>query len=89
MKKKYLDIRVTALSDEDIKDFLVLLRMISECGKRGMSRTINVHVDGDGSGNYEFDIIKGANVDHIIKLDEKEVNRVSEGDANFEIYLGE
>lgn len=87
---KYIDIRVTALSDEDIKDFLVLLRKISICGNQGMNRTIEATVDGDGSGNYNFKLLDSdTDIDDLINLDENELERVANNDGVFKVYLGE
>lgn len=88
MTKKYLDIRVTALSDEDLNDFLILLRKINECGIQGMNRTIEVQVDGDGSGQYDFNI-DGISINDMILLDPEETQNVIDGKENFKSYLGE
>jgi hypothetical protein len=51
--KKYIDIRVSG-HDEELKAFLTLVELIQSFGAYGMSRTIEVHVDGDGSGRLDF-----------------------------------
>jgi hypothetical protein len=77
MSRKYIDVRITALSDADIKDILILLRKIQWCGEAGASRNIPINVDGDGSGYYDFNLI------------EEKLKKVSDGDDFETTYLGE
>lgn len=91
--KKYIDIRVTALSETDLKDFLIMLRKIQWCGHVGTNRILPVVIDGDGSGQYDFNLIKEGqeikNIIDIVNLDEEKLKNVSDGE-NFEpTYLGE
>lgn len=90
---KYLDIRVTAISDEDLKDFLIMLRKIQWCGESGASREIPICVDGDGSGSYNFHLIENGkkikNLSDIVNLDKDKLKKVEDGN-NFDItFLGE
>lgn len=91
--KKYVDIRVTAPSDADLRELLMLLAKIEECGRQGMSRTIPVQVDGDGSGQYRFVMLEGksesANVSDIVTLDKEKMKQVEEGKDFETVYLGE
>jgi len=54
--KKYLDIRIEALSDEDIQDMLGALRKIQYCGELGTNARLPLQIDGDGSGQITFQI---------------------------------
>lgn len=47
---KYIDIRVVALTEEDVNSFIDLCRVIQDAGQRGAGKVITVHCDGDGSG---------------------------------------
>lgn len=94
MGRVYADIRVTALCDEDMNDFLFLLRKIRECSLRGMSRTIEVNVDGDGSGQYSFTVLNPEGEDRAIEdfvhIDPAELKLVEySGNNNFTVSLGE
>jgi hypothetical protein len=93
MSRKYIDVRITALSDADIKDILILLRKIQWCGEAGASRNIPINVDGDGSGYYDFNLIEDGekikNLNEIVKLDEEKLKKVSDGDDFETTYLGE
>lgn len=87
-----VDLTVTAVSDEDLKDFLILLRKINECGNQGMNRSFTGNVDGDGSGQYNFDIHfqdKTMNITECVILDEEENNKVANGEADYTFSLGE
>ena len=55
---KYADIRVSALTDDDIFSFLQLLSAIQHLGAIGSSQELKIIVDGDGSGVPSFDIIE-------------------------------
>lgn len=55
---KYIDIRVTAQTDDDLVSFLQLLSAIQHLGVIGSSEELKVIVDGDGSGSPSFDIIE-------------------------------
>jgi hypothetical protein len=52
----YTNIKVIALTDTDLKDFLILLTVIQFLGEAGANREIKLRVDGDGSGRYKFEI---------------------------------
>ena len=56
MKTYYRDYRVVG-SVESIVEFETLLGLINYC-RGGASRTISVHVDGDGSANIGIKRIK-------------------------------
>lgn len=53
---KYLDIRVCAQNDSDMLSFLKLCGIIQGAGEAGHGTKIDVFVDGDGSGRYNFTI---------------------------------
>lgn len=59
--KKYIDIRVSALSAGELYEFVRLCRTIRTLGMRGNSRSFKVSVDGDGTGKMDFQVI---NEDH-------------------------
>lgn len=52
----YADFRVTAQSEEDLAMFAHLCAVIQYAGDIGHSASLNVVVDGDGSGRYKFKI---------------------------------
>ena len=54
----YIDMRVCGLSDSELKNFLVLCRVIQDCGSIGTGKTIEVKVDGDGSGKMKFFVLE-------------------------------
>jgi len=94
-ERKYIDLRVTAISDEDLKDFLIALRKIQWCGDVGASRTLPIHIDGDGSGSIDVSIFDEnsesgfKNLREIIILDETKMKKVSEGDDFETQWIGE
>tara|TARA_R110002167_G_scaffold55962_4_gene158987 strand:+ start:12079 stop:12345 length:267 start_codon:yes stop_codon:yes gene_type:complete len=51
--KQYVDIRVRG-HEEELIEFIQLLKTITTCGVYGSSRDITVSVDGDGSGYLDF-----------------------------------
>lgn len=92
----YLDLRVTALSDADMNDFLIALRKIQYCGEIGANRLIPIQVDGDGSGqiNIERHIkeLKNTslkNIRDIVNLDETKLAKVNDGHDFDTHYIGE
>lgn len=52
----HVDIRITG-EEFEIKEFLQLLAKIQYLGTVGSSKTIPVHVDGDGSGHLRFEVV--------------------------------
>jgi hypothetical protein len=94
--KKYVDIRVTAISETDLNDFLVALRKIQYCGDVGINRLIPIQVDGDGSGQINIEIYtnepkppKFKNLREVMDLEDKYQQRILDGD-DFKIhYIGE
>lgn len=56
MSKKYLDFRVTGYEPE-LAEFIKILKSITTLGQYGNSRTIEVSVDGDGSGRLSFELL--------------------------------
>lgn len=54
----YTDIRVHAVCEEDLLSFLKLCTIIQGAGHKGSGRKIPIMVDGDGSGRYEFQLLK-------------------------------
>lgn len=92
--KKHIDIRVTALGEEELKEFIIALRKIQWCGNVGASRTLPIHIDGDGSGGMKFEIINKAgdemiDISTIVNLDEKAMDKVAYGDDFETHYIGE
>lgn len=96
MTKKFVDLRITAISDEDLKEFLFALRKIQYCGDVGMSRMLPIKIDGDGSGNIDIEVhtqsIDSAelkNIREILTLNAENIKKVEDG-ADFEThYIGE
>lgn len=96
MEKKFIDIRVTASSDEDLRDFLIALRKIQYCGDIGANRLLPIVIDGDGTGqidieihNKELDNKNLKNIRKIVALDQNKLKKVADGE-NFEThYIGE
>lgn len=95
MERKYIDLRITAISDEDLKDFLIALRKIQWCGDAGASRTLPLHIDGDGSGAIDVSIFDDdsesgfKNLREIVNLDETKMKKVSDGDDFETHWIGE
>ncbi len=99
MTKNFIDLRITANSDQDLTDFLVALRKIQYCGDIGANRLLPIQIDGDGSGGIDIEIhteeiinldrSKLKNIREIINLDESKLKKVNDGN-NFEThYIGE
>lgn len=55
--KKYIELKVIG-NKEELNSFITLLTLIKSFGRYGMSRRIEVNVDGDGSGKLDFQVIK-------------------------------
>jgi len=96
MNKKFIDIRVTAISDEDLKDFLVALRKIQYCGDIGRNVLLPLRIDGDGSGRISIDVHtkeittpKLNNLRNIIKFDTSDIQKVFDGEDFETHYIGE
>lgn len=53
---EHIDIKIVG-EEFEIKEFLQLLAKIQYLGTVGASRTIPVHIDGDGSGQLKFEVI--------------------------------
>jgi len=96
MERKFIDLRITAISDEDLKDFMIALRKIQYCGDVGANRLLPIQIDGDGSGGIDIEIhtkeiadTKLKNIREIINLDEGKLQKVNDG-YDFEThYIGE
>lgn len=93
---KYIDLRITALSDIDLKDFLIALRKIQYCGDVGANRLLPIQVDGDGSGFINVEMHKNdindvelTNIRDFINLDESALKKVDDGDDFETHFIGE
>lgn len=93
---KYIDLRITAISDEDLKDFLLVLRKIQYCGDIGGNRKLPLQIDGDGSGQIDIEIHdkkietkKLTNLKKIIYLDKSKLEKVNDGYDFDTHYIGE
>lgn len=54
-KNKYIDLRIVSrCGEQELIEFLRLCMKIQYLGCVGSARTIQVHVDGDGSGSLMF-----------------------------------
>ena len=96
MEKKYIDLRITAISDEDLEDFLIALRKIQYCGDIGGNRNLPIQIDGDGSGQInvemhkkEIDNAKLTNLRKIVNLDSDQIKKVDDGNDFKTHYIGE
>ncbi len=94
--RKFIDLRITAISDEDLKDFLIALRKIQYCGDIGANRLLPIRIDGDGSGHIDVEIYKSElnspklkNLRDLINLDEEKLKKVNDGDDFDTQYIGE
>ncbi|MFA6088617.1 MAG: hypothetical protein WC755_02020 [Candidatus Woesearchaeota archaeon] len=85
--KKFIDIRVTANSTDDLADICKLFMYISECGKMGSGGQFTVIVDGDGSGRYSFE----TDYEELKFADEAkdEIRKQIRDNLPIKIYLGE
>lgn len=96
MERKFIDLRITAISEEDLKDFMIALRKIQYCGDIGANRLLPIQIDGDGSGGIDIEMhtkeiadTKLKNIREIINLDESKLQKVNDG-YDFEThYIGE
>lgn len=96
MGKVHIDLRITAISEEDLKDFLIALRKIQYCGDVGANRLLPIQIDGDGSGQidiaWHIDDITNCNIKNIrdvINLDSSKLKKVDDGDDFQTHYIGE
>lgn len=62
----YIDIRVIALTEEDVINFLDLCKVIQDAGDRGAGKIITVHCDGDGSGVPSFMVKQGEEFEKLV-----------------------
>ena len=77
---QYVDIRVLATSEADLRDFIKLCGVIQEAGIEGSGKNISIFVDGDGSGRFEFSLIDSDDLKPIPNL---------EWDSQNTLWLGE
>ena len=91
--RKYIDIRVTALDDEVLGEFLIALRKMQWCGDVGAGRTLPIMIDGDGAGRLQFKTIqedgKMKDIREFVNLDEDNMKKVSDGDDFETHYIGD
>lgn len=94
--RKHIDLRITAISDEDLKDFLIALRKIQYCGDIGANRLLPIRVDGDGSGQIDVEIHESElnspklkNLRDLVNLDEEKLQSVNDGNDFETQYIGE
>ena len=52
----YADFRIKAQCKEDMVSLMRLFAVIQHAGEVGTCKSLNVVVDGDGSGHYEFQL---------------------------------
>jgi hypothetical protein len=96
MEGKFIDLRITAISVEALKDFMIALRKIQYCGDVGVNRLLPIQIDGDGSGGINIEMhtkeisdTKLKNIREFINLDESKLEKVNDG-FDFEThYIGE
>lgn len=94
--KSYIDIRVVGHTEE-LKSLVALLSLIQSFGRYGMSRTIQVHTDGDGSGRLDFiDISKKGEVvsaysegEVFESISHEDLNKLEQLKKKFEVWIGE
>lgn len=96
MERKFIDLRISAISDEDLKDFMVALRKIQYCGDIGANRLLPIQIDGDGSGCIDIEMhtkeiinSKIKNIREFINLDESKLHKVNDGYDFERHYIGE
>ena len=96
MERKFIDLRITAISDEDLKDFLIALRKIQYCGDVGANRLLPIQIDGDGSGGINIEMhekeiggVKLKNLREIVNLDENKTKNVDDSHDFETHYIGE
>lgn len=87
MSKKYMDIRVTGYEPE-LVEFLKVLKSITTLGRYGSSRTVEVNVDGDGSGRLDFQLINNeSDLSTVEPWDYKEFSENEE--SHLKLSIGE
>ena len=70
MERKFIDLRITAISDEDLKDFMIALRKIQYCGDVGANRLLPIQIDGDVDGDWEYpETIASRALEKLAKID--------------------
>lgn len=86
--------------EDDLKSLFRSFACMRELGKRGASRTIKLHVDGDGSANCRFFLLDNDETEMVdetghwkeIEFDEPAlkaiVDKIGTG-KDFEFYFGE
>ena len=62
----YVDMRITANSDNELIEFIRVLKYIEKFGVLGTCRTIHLTVDGDGSGRMRFEILENGKYTDIV-----------------------
>jgi phage-related protein len=94
--RKYIDLRITAISDEDLNDFLIALRKIQYCGDIGANRLLPIRIDGDGSGQIDVEIHESElnspklkNLRDLVNLDEEKLQIVNDGGDFDTQHIGE
>ena len=60
--KKYIELKVVG-NEPELTEFVRLCQQIQYLGYVGSSRTIRLHVDGDGSGHLKF-TVNGEEIKH-------------------------
>ena len=72
--------------DSELQEFVKLCALVQSFGTYGMSRTIKVDVDGDGSGRLQF---FNAKDEEMPNLDHKLLNDVDASKTGFHVDIGE
>jgi hypothetical protein len=93
---KFIDVRISALSDADLKDVIISLRKIQYCGEIGSNSLLPIQIDGDGSGIIKFEIHKNEipnpnlkNFKDFVELNSDEMDRVLNGEYFKTHWIGE
>lgn len=79
-ENKSMTISASSYDNDDLASFVQLCKIIQYLCGVGSSRTIKVHVDGDGSAGLRFDFGE---------TDVSKVETPKEEDEGYQIWIGE
>lgn len=54
MTRKYINLKVIAMSETELSEFLGLCSVIQYLGEAGANREVKLRIDGDGSARFKF-----------------------------------
>jgi len=75
---KYIDMRIASRSEIELQEFIRVCQAIATLGVRGSGRTLQITVDGDGSGKLRFYLLNGKEEEELPFFEDLDLDNLPE-----------